>query len=121
MASLLTPAQAERFRPARGYVLLQVLPAESQTTSGLLHLPEAAAEMEMQVQAIRKAKVVKINRGGALPPGCSKWPKGRAPFYDQDSLEIRLERTVFYLGRQSEIDNDYVVVMIGQIVAVETL
>lgn len=120
MSNLLTPAQAERFRPARGYVLLQVLPAESKTASGLLHLPETAAEMEMKVQAVRKAVVIRVNRGGTLPEGCSKWPKGRAPFYDEDSMMVKTGVIVFYLGRQSEIDNDYVVVMIGQIVAVET-
>jgi hypothetical protein len=125
MANLLTPDQASRFRPARGYALLKVLPAESQTSSGL-HLPETAADMEMKVQPVRKAVVLKVNRmakmGGYRGIGAGHrkgiWAKGCAPYDDEDSRQVIPGRTVIYLSRQSEIDNDFVVVKIGQIVAV---
>lgn len=128
----LTPDLVSRFICLPGTALIQCSPAELMTESGLLHKPEAAADWERKGMAVRKGVVValdKWHRGtgiGLRTPEMVHRVKIHAPmskhnagWYDTDSATIEKGQTVYYLGRQDEADDPYVVVKIGQIVAVK--
>jgi len=107
----LTSLEASRFLPLPGHALLQTSPAEIMTPGGL-YKPETAAEVERQREACRKGKVIRINGERNGKEHMDGWSK--------PDLEYLMEgREVYYLGHFDEADNAYVVVKIGQIVAVE--
>ena len=74
--------------------------------------------MEMERSAVREGEVVRVNRRGE-GAFIGKSNKGRRlAFTDKDSLAINQGVTVFYLGHMDEADNEYVIVKLGQIVAI---
>lgn len=103
----LTPDLISRFICLPGTALIKCSPAELMTDSGMLHKPEAAADWERKNQAVRMGEIVKINNTA----------KGKLGPLPEDP---GLDQTVYYLGRQDEVDDEYVVVKIGQIVGVRT-
>jgi hypothetical protein len=109
----LTPESAKDIRPCTGLILLKVTPPETvvtDTESGnvLIHLPESAAVHYTQEQSLRRAVVV------ALSP-----PSHQYPEFDINGERINTGDVVYYLGRNDEKDNEYVLAKHGQIQAVE--
>jgi hypothetical protein len=97
------------------------------TESGALHLPEKAAEGEMQRGAVREGMVVcariSPSRHGGVAEGDLTPEEAQESFIarsflDADSLAILPGKKVFYLGHLDEADNEYVIVKLGQIVAI---
>jgi hypothetical protein len=121
-------------RPLPGHCLLRCSAAEPKSATGLLYLPETAAEAAEQALALRRGTVITVNRRGraglrsrvdaygpyliaeTLPP---EWDSRYLPFDDEDSMLVKPERVVWYLGHQDEMDNEYVVVKFGQICAID--
>lgn len=115
----LTPDLAARFICLPGTALIHCSPAELMTESGLLVKPEAAADWERKRMAVRKGVVERVDRG--LKGTGIVTRKKTISRVNADDLKVRRGATVYYLGRQDEADDEYVVVKIGQIVAVQTL
>ncbi len=107
----LTDAQAASFRPLPGRALIRVSPAELMEKG--IHLPETAAEAREQALALRRGVIVRVN----YRPHPNK--ELRVRFVIEDKMKLHPLRVVWYLGHADEMDNDYVVVLHGQIVAVE--
>lgn len=92
----------------------------------MLYKPEAAADWERKQMAVREGKVIKLDaacRGAGIMlvrrmNHDVKPSKGNLWWDDADSMQVRPGSTVYYLGRQDEADDEYVVVRIGQIVGV---
>lgn len=109
-----------------GTALIRCSPPPLTTDSGLV-IPDASASWAQENQAIREGVIVTINRaakgvswvykntGSRMPRGITVGPSNS----DKDSMSLDLGMTVLYLGRQDEANDDYVVVKIGQIVAVK--
>jgi hypothetical protein len=127
----LTPDLVQRFICLPGTALIHCSPVTLMTDSGKLFKPEAAADWERKNLAVRMGVVESIcfqHRGDGLigddrERDCdltASVSKGNAGWYDADSQSIRTRQTVYYLGRQDEADDEYVVVKIGQIVAALT-
>lgn len=121
----LTPDQVPNFIPLTGNALLKTIPPSYETDSGLVAIPKGIAHDQQEKAVTRKGIIVSINRiGDFLPSGefvghrcdlntCEKC------VLDDESTSLEEGQTVHYWGHMDEADNPYVVVKIGQIVAVE--
>jgi hypothetical protein len=111
----LTDAQALACSPLPGHALLKVqAKAQEREPGSLVYKPESAAQGELERQAVREAVVVKVNR-----EYFSNRLGMMRQFKDEDSRLVKRGATVYYLGHMDEMDNQYVVVRLGQIVAVK--
>lgn len=102
----------DRFTPLPGLAILRVSPAEPK--HGSLHLPENAAVEAMQREPLREGRVVKVNARIRDTEIDSELHL----FTELDVAMLRPGVRVWYLSRLDEVDNECVVVRIGQIVAV---
>lgn len=101
----LSPDLVPRFICLPGTALIKCSPAELITESGKLFKPEAAADWERKGRAVRMGTIMRVRYDRKTKPS---WK------------ELEPGLTIHYLGRQDESDDEYVVVKIGQIVAVQT-
>lgn len=101
------PISSIRLLPGRA--LIRVSPAEQKI--GSIHLPEDAAERETQRQAAREGVLEAINT--APHPN-----KDLRTVINAEGLKPGMK--VLYLGHADETDNEFVVVLHGQIIATET-
>jgi hypothetical protein len=123
---ILTPDEASRFRPLPGRALLKCLPPLDNPHE-LIVKPETAAQAELERMAVRRGEVVRICWTGDRPLVISK--KTLIAYHNEtEYLDLITSgaidiygraATVYYLGHADETDNEYVVVKILQIVAVE--
>ncbi len=104
----LTPAQLASLRLLPGRALIKVAPIRLTTDSGL-HLPQAAAEAHEHAQILREGTVTLINPEPHTNPGIA------VHYLNPAGL---LNKRVLYFTHLDEVDNEYVIVLHGQIVAV---
>jgi hypothetical protein len=129
----LTPDEVASFRPLPGHALLRCLPAElKDSPSSLIVKPESAASAELERAAVRRGEVIKIswaNLNGSREQRRDfhnstehSWYLGQIGHFDEHGVWYIKPGTgvALYLGHLDESDNQYVVVKILQIVAVET-
>jgi hypothetical protein len=111
----LTPDEVTSFLPLPGHALLKCLPAElKDSPDALIVKPESAASSELERAAVRRGEVVKVS--WTKNTNWKQWWSER-----EYIIPLYIHRaTVHYLGRLDEAANQYVVVKILQIVAVET-
>ena len=136
----LTPDEARIFRPLPGHALLRVLPLSDadlkDTPDSLIYKPESAAQDELEAQAVRRGELICITWTN---PGTGSKELDRI-FHSETEYASTLARhsksgvhnhqrikwgfnpdcIVWYLGRANESDNQYVIVKVLQIVALET-
>jgi hypothetical protein len=129
----LSPDQIPHVICLPGTALIRCLKPKPETESGLA-IPEAAASWAQENQAIREGIVESINCGGKGRMirfhrkkngylSCTHRTPSRnykfgSDYDDEDSQSINCGSHVYYLGRQDERHDDYVIVKIGQIVAI---
>lgn len=104
----LTDYEASRCFPLPGRCLLRTSPAELKV--GSVYLPEDAAEAHERVKAARVGVVVRCNE--------RKDKYVKTQWDGEDLKSLKPGAKVVYLGHQDEMDNAYVVVRHGQILAV---
>jgi hypothetical protein len=114
----LTPFLLSRFICLPGTALIKCSPPELMTESGLVVKPEAAAEWEREQKAVRMGEVVQIDKAVKGTGLFTRQSKVVELVNDADTRAIKRGSTVYYLGRQDEANDEYVVVKIGQIVGV---
>jgi len=131
----LTPDEVVAFRPLPGHALLRCLPAElKDSPEALIVKPESVAAVELETKAARRGELIRLT--WTLPDSKAN----ERTYLEQDEYRREFDSFcteekntvwnfdsgpedpacyVYYLGRANETDNQYVVVKILQIVAVE--
>lgn len=96
--------------PLPGHAILRVLPIDL-SPSPLLVLPEKYADEEVKRMPVRRAEVVKVN---------TRRNKYYKTHVDEEELKLMTTGSVvWYYGHADETENEVVIVMHGQIVALE--
>lgn len=109
----LSESESLTVHPLPGYALLRVLPPSLTSDSGKLFLPEKQTEVLEQGKAARRGEVVRVNKRE------NKNKTLRARWGEEDMALMRPGAVVYYLGHLDEAESGYVIVLHGQILAVE--
>jgi len=124
----LTPEEIKSLHVLPGHALIKTSPAELIINDGLLVLPESAAVAREEALAVRKGVIISLNRWGkgGMRVDDNAEDYNNVEDYsckpcwdDPDSSFLLCGQMVYYWGHQDEMDNQYVVVKLGQIVAVK--
>ena len=110
----LSPSDVPLFHPLPGHALLRVLPTPLTYGSSNLVLPENYADRIEKMKACRMGEIVRVNykRDKYLHPR-------QHPMAGEELVMLKEGARVWYLGHGDEMENEYVVVKHGQILAVE--